>query len=98
MGNEQKESVILEVVTLSGTQPPLACDSVHLNVSDDLDGRGGGSYGIRQGHVNALISLQAGPLTAYQNGKVLLQAQAGDGFATVKDNKVTVVVDTFQKA
>ncbi len=94
---EKTSSLTLMVVTLAGTGEPLKCDSLHLTVSDNLEGKSGGSYGIRPGHVKALISLSEGPLTAYRNGTPILQGKAGNGFATVERNTVTVVVDTFQK-
>ncbi|MBQ7936559.1 MAG: hypothetical protein IJ333_09500 [Clostridia bacterium] len=96
---EQKNMhlLTLSVVTLTGALKPVQCDSIRLTVSDNPEGKGGGSYGIRKGHVKALISLDAGPLTAYENGAPILQAQAGNGFATVDQDTVTVVVDTFKK-
>ena len=86
----------LSVVTLAGTMEPLECDSVQLNVADNDQEKGGGSYGIHPGHIKSLFSLAAGPLTAYKNGETVLNATVGDGFATVQKDRVTVVVNQFK--
>ena len=86
----------LKIITPQGTIGPYICDSIHLNVSDDLEGKGGGSYGIRQGHAKAMLSLQAGILDAYLNENQILLAKVGCGFASVEQNVVNVVVETCQ--
>ena len=87
----------LSIVTLTGTSDPISCESIRLTVCDNANGKDGGSYGIRKGHVKALLALEAGTITAYENGTPILQAQTGKGFATVDQDTVTVVVDTFKR-
>jgi len=87
----------LTVVTPDRAYSPLRCDSVHLTVCDNEKGRGGGSCGIRPGHIDALFALEPGPLTASLNGQKLLTARCGGGFATVSRNRVTVVTDTYSE-
>lgn len=91
------KELLLTVVTPSGKTGPIRCDSVRLTVSDDMDGRGGGSCGIRPGHASALLSLSAGPLTALQGGRVILNAQCGGGFASVDGDEVTVATDDYKE-
>ena len=86
----------LSVVTLAGTMEPIECDSVQLNVADNAEGKGGGSYGIHKGHIKSLFSLATGTLTALKNGETVLKAATGDGFATVQNDTVTVVVNQFE--
>lgn len=87
----------LTVVTPGGSYGPLRCDSVRLTVCDNPDGRGGGSCGIRPGHIDALIALEKGTLTAYLNETQVLSANCGSGFATVSKNVVTVVTDEYSE-
>lgn len=91
------KTLTLSIVTLAGTMEPMDCDSVQLHVADNAEGKGGGSYGIHPGHIKALFSLAAGTLTALKNGETVLKAATGDGFATVQDDTVTVVVSQFEK-
>ena len=95
MAEQQTPPQTLSVITYRGKRPPILCDSVHLNVSDNTQGQNGGSYGIRKGHVKALLSLSEGPLLAFLNGEQILSAKAGNGFASVEGDTVTVVVDNY---
>lgn len=83
----------LRIVTPKGELVSLRCDSVRLTVSDDGEGKGGGSLGIRPGHVRAVLSLQPGPLLADLSGTRVLSARCGGGFATVNADCVTVVAE-----
>ncbi len=83
----------LKIVTPSGALKPVCCDSVHLNVSDDAAGKGGGSYGIRQGHVRSVLLLSEGITTAHKNGEIVFSVKTGNGFAAVESNTVTVCVE-----
>ncbi|MBQ8894655.1 MAG: hypothetical protein IJ043_09665 [Clostridia bacterium] len=85
--------LMLKIVTPEGEREPVVCDSVHLTVCDDADGKGGGSCGIRPGHVQALISLDEGSLDAFMKGVPVFQARCGTGFATVEQDTVTVVAE-----
>lgn len=87
----------LTVVTPDGKHGPIRCDSVHLTISDDLSGKGGGSCGIRPGHVAALMSVDCGPITAMLKGEVVFSADGGSGFASVDGDSVTIVTDKFSR-
>lgn len=86
----------LKVITPAGTLAPARCDSVHLTVCDDAQGKGGGSYGVRAGHTKALFALDAGPIKAFLDGAPVFSGQAGVGFATVDGGTVTAVVERFE--
>ena len=95
MAEQQTLPLTLLIITPKGKQPPLFCDSVQLTVSDNTDGKNGGSYGIRKGHIKALLSLDTGTIHAYLDGAKILAAKAGNGFASVDSDTVTVVVDEY---
>ena len=73
--------------------PSLECDSVKLNIADNINGKFSGSYGIRKGHANAIFSLAEGEISVNLDGQNIFSAQCGEGFATVENNDVRVVVD-----
>ncbi len=83
----------LIIATPKGSILPIECDSVHLNICDDIKGKNGGNYGIRKGHAKALFSLEKGNVIALLNGKTVYSATTTKGFATVDNNVVTVVVE-----
>ena len=86
----------LKIVSHDKVREPISCDSVHLPVCDNAEGKGGGSYGIRPGHVHALFALEEGMIKAYVKGEEVLSARCGGGFATVEKDLVTVVIDSYQ--
>lgn len=85
----------LNIISPKGVYGPVNCDSVQLTVCDDLNGKGGGSYGIRSGHIESLLTLDKGLIKAFLDGKNILTAKCDCGFATVKNNAVTAVVENF---
>ena len=87
-----------KIVTPKGAHGPVPCDSIHLTVRDSAHGKGGGSYGIRPGHTKAILTLDAGTITAFLTGKTVLSGACGQGFATVEQNTVTAVVEEFLEA
>lgn len=87
--------LILNIVTPNGARDPIQCDSVRLTICDDLSGKGGGSYGIRAGHAQSLLSLDKGVVKAFLSGQNVLTGKSGIGFATVERNTVTVVTEAF---
>lgn len=87
----------LIIATPKGSLTPVECDSVHLNICDDANGKSGGNYGIRKGHVKALFSLEKGIVTALLNGETVYSATTTKGFATVDNDIVTVVVEEIIK-
>ena len=90
-------ALILNIITPEAAPSPVACDSVHLTVCDDGQGKGGGSYGIRPGHTKALFALDAGPISAFRGGTRVLSGRTGGGFATVDGDAVTAVVENFEE-
>lgn len=88
----------LNIVSPKGVYGPVHCDSVQLTVSDDLNGKGGGSYGIKRGHIESLLTLDKGLIKAFLDGKNILTASCDCGFATVRNNTVTAVVEDFIEA
>lgn len=85
----------LKIVTPQGETQEITCDSVHLTIADGSNGKGEGSYGIRPGHVKALISLAKGKISAFSSGDLIFSAECEEGFATVEKNKVTAVVENY---
>ena len=83
----------LKIVSKDGVVAAVECDSVHLTVCDDTNGRGGGSMGIRPGHIKSLISLDQGSVAAYIGEKEIFSCIVGGGFATVENDTVTVVTE-----
>lgn len=89
--------LVLNIVTPKGTYGPVSCDSIHLTVCDNTRGKGGGSYGIRPGHMESLLTLDEGTVKAFLSGKQILEGKSGCGFATVANNTVTVVAETYSE-
>lgn len=87
----------LIIDTPKGALSPIECDSVHLTVCDDSNGKNGGSYGIRKGHIKALIALEQGNVTALLNNETVFSAENGKGFATVENDVVTLVIEEYKQ-
>ena len=69
-----------------------SCDTVNLFEKDAADGWGGGSIGIRHGHLPAVVSLaENGPIRVMTEGKVVFSARVRGGFARVDADSVTVL-------
>ena len=81
----------LKIVTPDGMDRTVDCDSILLWMAADTSGKGEGSIGIRQGHVNAVIALGNGPIEARLKGSKVFEAETEGGFATVMNDTVTVV-------
>ena len=84
-------ALTLKIVTPEGVDHSIDCDSVSLWMAPDSKGKGEGSLGIRKDHVNAVIALGNGPVTAQLQGNTVFSAQSEGGFATVMNNVITVV-------
>lgn len=85
----------LNILSPEGRHPAVTCDSVHLILSDDDTGKGGGSCGIRTGHAKAMLALSKGSITAFMKEEKVFEVQTGGGFATVENDVVTVVAQTI---
>lgn len=84
-------ALTLKIVTPEGVDQTIDCDSVSLWMAPDSKGKGEGSIGIRKNHVNAVIALGNGPVTAHLQGSTVFSARSEGGFATVLNNVITVV-------
>ncbi len=89
------DRLTLKIVSPLGSIKPIKCDSIHLTIHDDANGKGGGSYGIRAGQVDTLFAISHGPVTAYHEGKEIFKCTLQNGFATVINNLVTVTVECY---
>lgn len=87
------EDIRLTIVTPNKTAAELTCESVRMDAQDDERGRNGGGLGIRRGHRPAMIALSEGVVTAYREGKCVFRAKIQPGFATVRDNAVTILTE-----
>lgn len=87
----------LKIATPTGAREPILCDSIQLTISDDLSGRGGGSYGIRPGHAKALLTLDKGVIKAFLSEQNILTGKTGVGFVNVEQNTVAVVTEYFSE-
>ena len=86
----------LLIVTPEGEQVRIQCGSVTLYARDNARGEGGGSIGIRKGHLPALISLKAGSaVKARTDGRDAVVGTVSGGFASVRNNTVTVAAEGF---
>lgn len=85
------EALTLIIVTPQGEQAHLNCDSVRLLVQNGSDESSGGWVGVRKGHVDALMAVEKGPVLAFQNGQEIGRFETTGGFASVKNNVVTVI-------
>ena len=90
-------ALTLSIVTPAGSKSGVQCSSVHLTLADNSDGKGGGSFGIRKGHIKSLLALEKGSLKAYDGENLILKAHCGAGFASIDNDAVTVVVEEFEE-
>lgn len=86
----------LRLLTPAGVSAAVACDSVQLTLRDGADGRGGGRMGIQRDHAPAVLALGPGLVRASRAGAIVFLAMVGDGFASVKDNVITVITDSAE--
>ncbi|MBQ3048903.1 MAG: hypothetical protein IJC94_03000 [Oscillospiraceae bacterium] len=90
--NNTKKQLKLKIVTPAGTVLDVFCNSVRLTLPCDENGSGGGSLGIRPGHLPAMISVGSGRITAFgSDSSKIAEHSVGEGFATVADDVVTVL-------
>ena len=70
----------------------VRCESVNLIEKEDLQGLGGGSIGVRRGHIPAVIALaEDGAIKVISGGKAVFRAAVHGGFARVDAASVTVL-------
>ena len=85
---EASAPMTLRLLTPAGLAAEAGCDSVVLTLAD------GGLAGVMRDHAPAVMALGAGPVRASLGGKPVLKSETKGGFASVKDNVVTVVTDS----
>lgn len=83
----------LKFLTQDGICEVYPCDSIHLPMADDKNGRGGGSMGIRKGFPDAVIALKEGRAEAFAEGSRVFLKEISGGFAIVKDGEVTLAAE-----
>ena len=89
------KKLTLTVLTPAGAAAETECSSVTLFARDNEAGQGGGSVGVRPGHLPAVIALAPdSEVRASSDGRVTLSVTVSGGFATVRDDKVTVVTES----
>lgn len=83
--------------TVNSRVADIECDSVRLPVSDSVNGKFSGLYGIRKGHAKAVFSLKEGTVILSSNEKTVFQADISEGFATVENNTVCIAVNSISE-
>lgn len=91
MPSENNMPLTLVIITPEGALPEIKCSSITLSVADNEKGKGGGSYGIKKDHAEALFALGTGPVKAYVDGEEIYTCPLHSGFARVSKNTVTVI-------
>ena len=91
---ETTAPMTLRLLTPTGISAEVGCDSIRLTLRDDAEGRGGGAVGILRDHAPAVMALGKGAIRASLAGEVVFRAKADDGFASVRDNVITVITDS----
>lgn len=87
--------ILLRVLTPAGVRSEVGCDDAVFIAADDPSGHGGGSVGIRRGHMPAVIALAENSVfKAYNAGKCVLEALVTKGVAEVKNDVITVVAES----
>lgn len=81
----------LKIITPHGKKAEISCDSIILTVEANENGKGGGSYGIRKGHAEALIATAKGIITAKKDGETVFSETFSEGTASVSEDVVTVI-------
>ena len=92
-----ERQLAVEIFTPSGQNESFSCDSLHLTLSGDANGRSGGDTGIHPGHYPALMALSPGPVTGLVNGEQVFRRLLGSGLAEVDRFKVTILADSSTK-
>ena len=89
------KKLLLTVLTPSGCAAEAECSSVTLFARDNDAGEGGGSVGIRPGHLPAVIALAPDSVVkGSSGGQTVVSVTVSRGFAEVRDDKVTVAAES----
>lgn len=87
------KKLLLKIVPPNKSAYSVECDSIKLNISENSKGKSAGSYGIRQGHAKALIAIDEGTISAYENQNCVFSVKTSVGFATIDSDIVTVLAE-----
>ena len=94
---ENKTPLVFKIVTPDGKGGVFECDSIKINVMDNLSGKRGGLYGIHRGAPHELYALEKGRTQAFLKGEKILDCVCGRGFATVRDDLICAAVESFEE-
>lgn len=90
--------ISVEVVTPNGGRECVfECESLHMTAKDNEKGKGGGSFGVRYGHANALAALENGEITAFIDGKEVKRLTCGGGYAKISRDNVTIIAQSYKE-
>ena len=91
-------ALTLVILTPSGETARLEAESVRLEACDNASGEGGGSFGIRKGHMPAVAALKENSLArAFTSGRETAAFRISAGFARVENDTVTVIAESAEK-
>lgn len=88
--------LLLRVVTPRGEAAAVSCDSIRMQTPDGMDGKNGGWIGIRRGHTTALMALTEGPVHTFLDGVPVRTITISEGFASVKNDVVTILCSSAE--
>ena len=92
-----EKEFVLSVITPDGKVAETVCDSVRFNIPDGEDGRvKSGSVGIRKGHLDSLMAVSAGKLSAHNGGAAVLECRVADGLAMVSGDRLDILTDSAE--
>ena len=91
-----EKTFLLVFASPGAPETVVRCDAVSFTVPDGTKGKNGGSVGIRPGHINAMMALDSGKISARLEGHDVLSCVTSGGFAMVEDHRVTVLSDDLQ--
>lgn len=86
------EGLRFRLLTPAGEVFSCLCDAVDLTAKDDASGRGGGSLGVRRGHLPAVAALEeGGGLRCVSGGRTVFSCRVRGGFARIGREEVEVL-------
>ena len=91
------KELIVEIITPMGTKFKKSCTSIQFNVADNSKGNYCGSYGVRAVHAKSILAIQKGSVKVFNDGELIFNCECGDGFATVDNNTVALVVESLKE-
>ncbi|MBR2717302.1 MAG: hypothetical protein IKP17_08945 [Oscillospiraceae bacterium] len=94
-----EDGLLFRLLTPRKEVASCRCDAVELWAKDNAKGEGGGSMGVRRGHLPAVVALEkGGPVRALADGKPVFSARVRGGFARVDAKSVTVLTPEAEEA